>query len=114
MDEAEQLCDRVAIVDRGRIIALDTPQGLITTYAGQIRVIFSTDLTDLSWLEHIDNVDRVNRRGPRVEISGSGPVLALVAAALVDHGIAPSDLRVEQPTLEDVFLKLTGPSAGEG
>jgi ABC-2 type transport system ATP-binding protein len=114
MDEAEQLCDRVAIVDRGRIIALDTPQGLITTYASQIRVIFSTDLTDLSWLEHIDNVDRVNRRGPRVEISGSGPVLALVAAALVDHGIAPSDLRVEQPTLEDVFLKLTGPSAGEG
>ena len=43
MDEAERLCDRLGIVDRGRLTALDTPQGLIATYAGQVRVIFSTD-----------------------------------------------------------------------
>ncbi len=108
MDEAEQLCDRVAVVDKGRIAALDTPQGLVSAHAGGVRVIFSTDHVDLSWLERVPNVNRVLRRGPRVEIEGSGPVLALVAAALVEHGITPSDLRVEQPTLEDVFLKITG------
>jgi len=108
MDEAEQLCDRVAIVDQGRITALDTPQGLITTYTSQIRVTFSTDHADLSWLEEVPEVHRVTRHGRRVEVEGSGPVLALVAAALVDHSITPSDLRMEQPTLEDVFLTLTG------
>jgi ABC-2 type transport system ATP-binding protein len=113
MDEAENLCDRVAIVDRGKIIASDTPQGLITTHASEVRVIFTTEKTELSWLREVPGVLEVVRSGPRVEVSGSGPVLALVAAALVEHGIVPADLRVEQPTLEDVFLKLTGYRAGD-
>jgi ABC-2 type transport system ATP-binding protein len=113
MDEAEELCDRVAIVDRGRIIASDSPQGLITTHASEVRVIFTTEQVALSWLDKIPGVKEVARAGPRVEVSGSGPVLALVAAALVEHGIVPADLHVEQPTLEDVFLKLTGYSAGD-
>lgn len=108
MEEAEQLCDRVAVVNRGRVVALDTPQGLINTYSSQIRVIFSTEHADLSWLEEVPHVLRVIRRGNQVEVEGNGPVLALVAAALIDHSITPSDLCVEQPTLEDVFLKLTG------
>lgn len=113
MDEAENLCDRVAIVDRGKIVADDSPQGLITRHAGEVRVIFTTDKTDISWLNRVEGVDKVTLSGPRVEVSGSGPVLALVAAALVEHGIVPADLRVEQPTLEDVFLKLTGHGAGD-
>jgi len=113
MDEAENLCDRVAIVDRGKIVADDSPQGLITQYAGEVRVIFTTDETDISWLDKVDGVNKVAVSGPRVEVTGSGPVLALVAAALVEHGIVPADLRVEQPTLEDVFLKLTGHGAGD-
>ena len=108
MDEAEQLCDRVAVVDSGKIIALDSPRGLITTYTSDIRVIFSTDASDLSWLKEIPQVNRVDRRGPRVDVEGNGPVLAMVASALVEHGIVPTDLRTEQPTLEEVFLKLTG------
>ena len=113
MDEAESLCDRVAIVDRGRIIASDTPQGLITGLASEVRVIFTTPAADLAWLEQVPGVARVARSGPRVEVAGSGPLLALVAAALVQHGITPADLRVEQPTLEDVFLKVTKRSAGD-
>ena len=113
MDEAENLCDRVAIVDRGKIVASDSPQGLITRHASEVRVIFTSEKTDLPWLEKIPGVLRVTRKGPRVEVEGSGPVLALVAAALVEHGIVPSDLRVEQPNLEDVFLKLTGHTAGD-
>jgi len=113
MDEAEELCDRIAVVDRGKIVASDTPHGLIAEHASEVRVIFTTDRPDLSWLDNIPDVRKVIRRGPRVEVEGSGPVLALVAAALVEHGITPSDLRVEQPSLEDVFLKLTGHGVGD-
>jgi len=113
MDEAEKLCDHLAIVDRGKIVAMDTPQGLITEYASEVRVIFTTDHENLSWLDDITQVNKITRRGYRVEVEGSGPVLALVAASLVEHGITPNDLRIEQPTLEDVFLKLTGRDASE-
>jgi len=113
MDEAENLCDRVAIVDRGKIVAADTPQALINKIPSEVRVIFTTEKTDLPWLEKIPGVLRVMKKGPRVEVEGSGPVLALVAAALVERGIVPADLRVEQPTLEDVFLKLTGHAGGD-
>jgi ABC-2 type transport system ATP-binding protein len=113
MDEAEKLCDRLAIVDKGRIVAMDTPQGLITEHASEVKVIFTTDREDISWLEGITHVKKITRSGPRVEVEGSGPVLAVVAASLVEHGIVPADLRIEQPSLEDVFLKLTGQDIGE-
>ena len=113
MDEAENLCDRVAIIDHGKIIAANTPQGLITRYASEVRVIFTTEKADLAWLEKISGVKKVMRKGPRVEVTGSGPLLARTAAALVEHGIIPADLRAERSTLEDVFLKLTGHAAGD-
>jgi len=107
MDEAEQLCDRLAIVDRGRVIASGTPSELIARYHERVVVRFTTD-RDVSWLERVDHVDRVDRRGPDIEVEGSGPVLAMVGSALVSRGIAPADLRAERGTLEDVFLGLTG------
>jgi ABC-2 type transport system ATP-binding protein len=106
MDEAERLCDRVAIVDRGRVVDLDTPQRLIMKHAGAVRVRFTAD-GDPSWVESVPHVDRVARRGAEIEIVGTGPVLVHVAAALHQRGEAPEDLRVERATLEDVFLKLT-------
>jgi ABC-2 type transport system ATP-binding protein len=108
MDEAERLCDRVAVMDAGRIVALDSPQGLVTRFATEVRILFSTDVDDLSWLDSVDGVAKVARTGPRVEVAGTGPLLPLVAAALVERGIVPADLRVEQPSLEDVFVSLTG------
>jgi ABC-2 type transport system ATP-binding protein len=113
MDEAETLCDRVAIVDKGKIIASDTPLGLIAKHTSAVKVIFSTNKTDLTWLKKVPGVKKVSNRGARYEVEGSGPLLALVAAALVEHGIVPPDLCSEQPTLEDVFLKVTGHSAVE-
>jgi ABC-2 type transport system ATP-binding protein len=113
MDEAENLCDRLAIVDKGKIIAADTPQGLISGHTSEAMVIFSCGQDDLAWLAGVTGVKNISRRGQRVEVSGSGPLLAHVAAALVAHGIFPADLRVEQPNLEDVFLKLTGHAAGD-
>jgi ABC-2 type transport system ATP-binding protein len=108
MDEAERLCDRLAIVADGRVVAIDGPQGLIGRFGGGARVLFSTDHADVSWLQAVPDVERVVRHGTRVEVTGSGPVLARVAAELVSHGILPEDLRVEQASLEDVFLRVIG------
>ncbi len=108
MDEAEHLCDRLAVMDGGRIVALDTPAGLIASNTRQVTVRFSAPHRDLSWLEGIPDVTGVERRDGAIEVKGSGPVLVDVAAALVAHGIRPSDLRVDQPSLEDVFLRITG------
>jgi ABC-2 type transport system ATP-binding protein len=108
MEEAQQLCDRLAVIDKGQVSALDSPQGLINTYAKTIKLTFSTDAADLSWLEQTPHVHKVIHRGNRIEVEGEGPVLALVAAGLVNHGITPPDLHFEQPTLEDAFLTITG------
>jgi ABC-2 type transport system ATP-binding protein len=108
MDEAEHLCDRVAVVDQGRMVAVDTPQGLIDSVGLASLVRFSTCEPDLSWLDKLDVVQSLSRRGDAVEIRGHGPVLALVASELVAHGIVPLDLRIERPTVEDAFLALTG------
>jgi ABC-2 type transport system ATP-binding protein len=108
MDEAEQLCDRVAVVDRGRVVALDTPQGLIDGLGLPSVVRFTTSEPDMDWLQKMDVVESMDRHGDAVEIRGTGPVLALVASELVAHEIVPLDLRVERPTVEDAFLALTG------
>ncbi len=112
MDEAEYLCDRVAIIDRGQVVTLGTPRGIIDDLGVPLKVRFSTTCPDLSWLHQIPNVQHESRRGDLVEVEGTGPVLALVATTLVEHGIVPSDLRVERPTLEDAFLAITGRSIG--
>ena len=90
MDEAERLCDRVGVVNAGRVVALDTPQRLVNTYAPEIRVVFHTDEPELPRLEDLPCVRVVTRLGRRVEVEGIDPVLALVSAGLVEHGITRS------------------------
>jgi ABC-2 type transport system ATP-binding protein len=114
MDEAEQLCDRIAVVDQGRVVATDTPQGLIARFGGPIRLSFTADGHDVGFLQGMAHVQAIRRRGERIEAEGTGPVLALVAAELVSHGLVPVDLRVEQATLEDVFLRLTDDRVDHG
>jgi ABC-2 type transport system ATP-binding protein len=113
MDEAEHLCDRVAVVDSGKVVAIDTPQGLIDGLGLPSVVRFSTSDPDLDWLRNVKGVELMTRRAEAVEIRGTGPLLALVAAELVSRGIAPLDLRVDRPTVEDAFLALTGRSIRE-
>jgi ABC-2 type transport system ATP-binding protein len=113
MDEAERLCDRIAVMDAGRIVAMDTPAALIESEAGAVRVKFTTDKRvgqeeAVDWLAGVPHVRSVERRGLIVEVTGEGPVLAHVAGALLARGLEPTDLRVERPTLEETFLKLTG------
>jgi ABC-2 type transport system ATP-binding protein len=111
MDEAEALCDRLVVIDRGRIVATGTPSELIERHGAGTLVRFSHD-ADLPWLTGVPHVDSVDADHGRYEVRGTGPVLAHVAAALVARGVAPFDLRAERSTLEDVFLALT--DGGEG
>lgn len=112
MDEAERLCDRVAVMVGGRIVAEGTPRALVARYAPEVRMVFTADPSaDLSALDRLETVLQVQRWGDRVELEGVDPVLAEVSATLMERGIALRDIRVEQPTLEDVFLKLTKGSA---
>ena len=110
MDEAETLCDRVAIMDRGKIIALDSPENLVRQLGAEKRVIFSAN-GDFSphVLEAVDGVSRVERSGDRVVVYGTGDrLISRVVAALEQNRCDFQDLRVQQPNLEDVFLSLTG------
>jgi ABC-2 type transport system ATP-binding protein len=109
MDEAQQLCDRVAIIDSGRLVALDSPQKLVQGLKADNRVIFSAAGAEgFQWLLSVPGVSQVERQNGSVIVSGQGPILLGVASALAERGLAPADLRSEQASLEDVFLALTG------
>jgi ABC-2 type transport system ATP-binding protein len=107
MDEAETLCDRLVVIDNGIVIARGTPQELIDEHGRGVSVQFTAPGPQLDWLSTVPYVESVEREKDRYEVRGNGPVLAHVAAALVEHGQAPSDLRLKRATLEDVFLQLT-------
>lgn len=109
MDEAEQLCDRVAIIDHGRLVALDTPRQLMRQTQATNRVRFSqVNGLDLDALRRLPGVQQVTCDGQTVTISGQGALLPQVVAALSAQGALPDDLCGEPATLEDVFLTLTG------
>ncbi len=113
MEEAERLCDRVAILDHGRIVALDTPAALIHGLNGEERIIFSLDGDVSPELEKVlSRAGRLEVQGEQVTIHGkndrNAPLVSEVVNLLTGQGIPFRDLRNEQPTLEDVFLSLTG------
>lgn len=109
MDEVEALADRVAVIDHGRVIALDTPDDLIASLNRETKVLFSVpNGFQAARLENVSGVSAVHQHDRQITVSGNGPLLANVAAALAQHNIAPADLRVQQANLEDVFLALTG------
>jgi ABC-2 type transport system ATP-binding protein len=111
LDEAETLCDRVAIMDGGRIIALDSPQALIDGLRGRSRVIFECsgglDATALSALEGVQSVSIRDGAYELTSVEPQRTLVGLVALA-EQHGVEMRGLSVRQPTLEDVFLDATG------
>lgn len=125
MDEAERLCDRVAILDYGRIIALDTPAHLVDQLGMSTRITFHLNGQTSSHPEgkqgHIagdfnpaligvvDGVQRVVHDGDEVVVYGNGSgLIGRVVSALETSRVPYHDLRTEQANLEDVFLTLTG------
>jgi ABC-2 type transport system ATP-binding protein len=111
MEEVERLCDRVAILDHGRIVALDTPAALIRNLGADERVVFSVDGTLPPAFEKALSGMVVEVQGERVVVHGKKDrkvqLVSEVVGQLTDLEIRFHDLRTEQPTLEDVFLDLT-------
>jgi ABC-2 type transport system ATP-binding protein len=113
MEEAECLCDRVAILDHGKIVALDTPTNLIGNFGAEERVVFSVKGTlPVGFEKGLSEGCRVEIQGERVIVYRKQgqqiPLVSEVVNLLGNQGISFRDLRTEQPNLEDVFLSLTG------
>jgi ABC-2 type transport system ATP-binding protein len=112
MEEAERLCDRVAIIDHGRIVDIDTPARLVARHC-PVRTIelASADEAAADRFRAIAGVEAVTRQGTRFTIRGCGDDLVSdVIQCLSEHHIRVTDFRTVIPTLEDVFLTVTGHS----
>ena len=109
MDEVEELCDRVAILDRGRIAALDTPAGLVDFAGALYRVRFRpmAPLEEQS-LAALPGVASVTRRGTSVDVSGTGDFASAVTAELARRQVIVADLRIEGRSLDSAYVALTG------
>jgi ABC-2 type transport system ATP-binding protein len=109
MEEAERLCDRVALIDKGRIVALDTPAGLVSKVDDEQRMRFRTNTElDDSLLTGLPEVKSVARQGRQVIVTGTGNLVLAVISVLARHQIVALELRVEQASLDDAFVALTG------
>lgn len=119
LEEADALCDRVAIVDKGTIVALDTPDALKRQIAGDIvnlgfempsALAYARDL-----LTTFPYITEIQERAAMLSlyVNSGNENLPLIMKVLHDHGIAIASVALSRPTLDDVFLKLTGHSLGE-
>ncbi|HEY2353086.1 MAG TPA: ABC transporter ATP-binding protein [Candidatus Acidoferrum sp.] len=115
MEEAERLCDRVAIIEHGRIIDIDSPEKLVDRHCPERSVILSTDAPQAEErFRAIPGVEEVSRAEMRFTIRGRGDDLVTeVIHCLSENGMRVTDFRTILPNLEDVFLKLTGHSIRE-
>jgi ABC-2 type transport system ATP-binding protein len=112
MEEAERLCDRVAIIEHGRIVDVDSPARLVSRHCPDRTVVLSTDEPlAAERFRSIPHVEEVEGQGARFTIRGKGDDFVTdVIQCVSDHRIRVADFRTVLPSLEDVFLKLTGHS----
>jgi len=110
MEEAERLCDRVAIIDHGRLVALDTVTSLIQQHAGDTtaKLILSASPSAEFDLNGVPGVTSARTEGRELTIRGAADGLQGVLAALAAHRITVTSMSTTTPGLEDVFLALTG------
>jgi ABC-2 type transport system ATP-binding protein len=109
MDEAERLCDRVALIDAGRVVAIDSPAGLVSTVDSEQRMRFRPNRPlDDALLTALPEVTGVSRHGGQVVVTGTGNLVHAVTAVLARNQIIAAELRVEQASLDDAFVALTG------
>ncbi|MEU2306655.1 ABC transporter ATP-binding protein [Streptomyces misionensis] len=108
MEEAQRLCDRIAVLDKGRVAALDTPAGLIRRSAGATVISFtpSAPLDDHD-LAALPAVASIARKDGRITLSGTDETVNAVVTLLVRHHVTAHELRVTDATLDDAFLDLT-------
>jgi len=112
MEEAQRLCDRIAVIDKGRVAALDTPSGLIRRSAGSTVITFTPsaplDEGDLNALPALASVEH---KDARITLSGTDETVNAVITLLARCHITAHQLRVSDATLDDAFLDLTKEAA---
>ncbi len=113
MEEADQLCDRLAIIDQGKLLALDTPARLKAQAPGEtiVDVTFDADATPIAdAARSIDGVSKAEARGPllRVFSGRGGEIIPALIAAGDANGRAVRDIHLSRPSLETLFISLTG------
>jgi ABC-2 type transport system ATP-binding protein len=109
MDEVEELCDRVAILERGRIAALDTPAGLVDSAGGEYKMRFRPVVAlDERSLAGVPGVTAVGRHGAHVTVAGTGDFASAVTAELARRQVLVADLRIEGRSLDSAYVALTG------
>ncbi len=109
MEEAERLCDRIAVIDGGRVVALDSPAGLVSTVDNTQRIRFRPSAPlDQALLAALPEVESVAEVGRQLVVTGSGNLLHAVTSVLARNQIVAAELRIEQTTLDDAFVALTG------
>ena len=115
MEEAERLCDRVAILEHGRIIDIGTPRQLVDRHCPERTVVLATDaLNAVELFRAVPAVEAVTQAGTQFTILGRSDDLATaVIHCLSENRMRVTDFRTIAPNLEDVFLKLTGHSIRE-
>ncbi|MFB8087669.1 ABC transporter ATP-binding protein [Streptomyces sp. NPDC055992] len=115
MEEAQRLCDRIAVIDRGRVVALDTPAGLVAGADGSTVISFtpSEPLPDAE-LAGLPGAVSYETRDARVVVHGTDETVNAVISLLARLRVTAHRLRVAEATLDDAFLDLTGPADGRG
>jgi ABC-2 type transport system ATP-binding protein len=109
MDEAEGLCDRVALLDRGNVVAIDTPDGLADRagVAKRVRFVPSAPFDD-RLLTGLPGVRGVEHDGEHVIVTGSGELANAVILALAAARVTATGLHLDSANLEDAFVQMTG------
>ena len=109
MEEAERLADRVAVIRDGRVVALDTPAGVVSMVDPEQRLRFrpSAPIED-RLLTDLPEVRSVQRTGPTLVVTGTGNLIGAVTAVLARHEVIANDLRIDQASLDEAYLALTG------
>lgn len=110
MYEADELCDRVAIMDKGKIVALDKPEILKETLAGETSIRIKVKDTQTEKAASILKKHKCTLRDDEIQVFVKNPweIVPDVSNKLISHGVLTEKIEVTEPTLEDVFIKLTG------
>ncbi|KAF4408090.1 ABC transporter ATP-binding protein [Streptomyces lycii] len=115
MEEAQRLCDRVAVIDAGRVVALDTPEGLVRQAASSTVITFTPSKPlDERDLAELPGVASVAEKNARLTINGTDDTVNAVISLLARRGVTARQLRVADATLDDAFLDLTGRGGPDG
>jgi ABC-2 type transport system ATP-binding protein len=107
MDEAERLCDRLALINHGKLVVLDTPEAIASQAGGnRVRFIPSKPVDD-KFLYAIPGVNQIERKERYIMVTGTGDLAASVINSLAKIGVSVSDIEARTGNLDDAFVKLT-------